>query len=164
MQPYNMVEKPGYKSMVAKLNPQYKILSRRDFAEQEIPHLYNSIKETTIMPKLKEIEYCSGTTDCWTSQANHPYLSYIIHFVDKEWNLITFCLETIPLFEDHSGENLVEAISDIHANWKLSLDDLVTTTNNESNFVAGFRTKGWTRLSCFRHNLDVAVGKGLDHP
>ena len=26
------------------------------------------------------------------------------------------CLETIPLFEDHSGENLVEAIPDIHAN------------------------------------------------
>ena len=116
------------------------------------------------MPKLKEIEYFSATTDFWTSQANHPYLSYIIHFVDKEWDLITFCLETVPLFEDHSGENLVEAISDIHANWKLSLDDLVTTTNNGSNFVAGFHTKGWTRLSCFRHNLDVAVGKGLDLP
>ena len=67
-------------------------------------------------------------------------------------------------FEDHFGENLVEVISDIHANWKLSLDDLlVTTTDNGSNFVAGFYTKGWTRLSCFGHNLDLAVGKGLDH-
>ena len=68
-------------------------------------------------------------------------------------------------FEDHSGENLVEAISDIHANWNLSLDDpLVTTTDNGSNFVAVFCTKGWTRLSCFGHNFDLAVGKGLDHP
>ena len=41
---------------------------------------------------------------------------------------------------------------------------LVTTTDNGSNFVTGFRTKGWTRLSCFGHNLDLAVGKGLDHP
>ena len=165
MQPYNTVEKPGFKAMVAKLNPRYKIPSRKHFVEQEIPSLYNTIKETTVMPKLKEIEFFSATTDFWTSQANHPYLSYTIHFVDKEWNLITFCLETVPLFEDHSGENLIEAISDIHANWNLSMDTLlVTTTDNGSNFVAGFRTKGWTRLSCFGHNLDLAVGKGLDHP
>lgn len=104
MQPYNTVEKPGFKAMVAKLNPRYKIPSRKHFAEQEIPRLCNSIKETTVMPKLKEIEYFSATTDFWTSQANHPYLSYTIHFVDEEWNLITFCLETVPLFEDHSGE------------------------------------------------------------
>ena len=117
-----------------------------------------------VMPKLREIEYFSATTDLWTSQANDPYLSYTIHFVNKEWNLVTFCLETVPLFEDRSGENLVEAISDIHANWNLSLDDLlVTTTDNGSNFVAGFRTKGWTRLSCFGHSLNLTVGKGLDH-
>ena len=164
MQPYNTVEKPGFKAMVAKLNPRYKIPSRKHFAEQEIPRLYNSVKETNVTPKLKEIEYFSATTDFWTSQANHPYLSYTIHFVDKEWNLVTFCLETVPLFEDHCGENIVEAISDIHANWNLSSDNLVvTTTDNGSNFVAGFHTKGWTRLSCFGHNLDLAVGKGLDN-
>ena len=27
----------------------------------------------------------------WTSQANHSYLSYTIHFVDKKWNLDAFC-------------------------------------------------------------------------
>ena len=76
------------------------------------------------------------------------------------------CLETVPLFEDHSGEILVEAmaISDIHANWNLSLDDLFTTTDNGSNFVADFHTKRWIRQSCFRHNLDLAVEKGLDYP
>ena len=94
--------------------PQCKIPSRKHVVKQEIPHLYSTIKETTVMPKLKEIENYSATADFWTSQANHPYSSYTIHFVDKEWNLITFCLETVPLFEDHSGENLAEAISDIH--------------------------------------------------
>ena len=45
------------------------------------------------------------------------------------------------------------------------MDDLVfTTTDNGSNFVADFHTKGWAKLSCFGHNLDLAVGKVLDHP
>ena len=78
MQPYKTVQKPGFKAMVVKLNPRYKIPSQKHFAEQEIPHLYNNIKEKTVMPKLKEIEYFSATTDFWTSQANYPYLSYII--------------------------------------------------------------------------------------
>ena len=67
MQPYNTVEKPGLKAMAAKFNPRYKISSWKHFAEQEMPCLCNSIKETTVMPKLKEIEYFSANTDFWTS-------------------------------------------------------------------------------------------------
>ena len=67
-----------------------------------------------------------------------------MHFVDRKWELKSFCLETVPLFEDHTGENIAEAISDIQANCNLSIEDLViTTTDNGSNFVAGFRVKGW---------------------
>ena len=76
MQPYNTVEKPGFKAMIAKLNPRYKIPSRKYFADQEVPHLYNKVKDTVVVPKLQELEYFSATTDFWTSQANHPYLSY----------------------------------------------------------------------------------------
>ena len=125
-----------------------KIPSQKHFVEQEIPRLYNTIKETTVMPKLKEIEYFSATTNFWTSQANHPYLSYTIHFVDKQWNpwnLITFCLETIPLFEDHSGENLVEAISDIYTcelEIVIGYSSCYHTTDIGSNFVTSFHTKG----------------------
>ena len=63
MQPYNTVEKPGFKAMVAKLNPRYKIPSRKHFVEQEISRLYNTIKETFVMLKLRENEYFSATTD-----------------------------------------------------------------------------------------------------
>ena len=63
MQHYNTVEETGFKAMITKLNQRYKIPSWKHFVEQEIPHLYNSIKETTVMPKLKEIEYFSATTD-----------------------------------------------------------------------------------------------------
>ena len=78
--------------MVSKLNPRYKIPSQKHFVERKIPRLYNRIKETTVMPKLKETEYFLASTDFWTNQANHPCSSYTIHLVEKEWNLITFCL------------------------------------------------------------------------
>ena len=41
MQPYYTVERPGFKKMVSKLNPRYKLPSRKHFSQQEIPRLYN---------------------------------------------------------------------------------------------------------------------------
>ena len=55
MQPYFTVEREGFLKMVSKLNPRYKVPSRKYFTEQEMPRLYNSVKETVVKPKLLEI-------------------------------------------------------------------------------------------------------------
>jgi len=62
--------------------------------------------------KLREAEYFSSTTDLWTSCAAHPYLTVTVHFVDKDWTLQSFCLDTTLLFEDHTGQNISEAVKD----------------------------------------------------
>ena len=57
-----------------------------------------------------------------------------------------------------TGENITESLLDIMINWKLSPDPLiVTTTDNGANFVVGFCGHGWMYLSCFGHNLDLAI-------
>ena len=106
MQPYNTVERPGFRKLILKLNPRYNMLSKKFFSQQEIPRLYTKVKESVVDPKLAEVEYYSATTDLWTSRATHPYLSYTIHFVDHNWDLKSFCLETVPLFDDHTGANI----------------------------------------------------------
>ena len=162
MQPYYTVERPGFRKLILKLNPRYHLPSRKYFSQQEIPQLYTKVKESIVIPKLAEIEYFSATTDLWTSRATHPYLSYTVHFVDHNWDLKSFCLETVPLFDDHTGANISESIADIMANWQLSTDKLVvTTTDNGSNFVAAFHSTGSARLSCFGHCLDLAIQKCL---
>ena len=50
-------------------------------------------------------------------------------------------------------------------NWNLSPDQLIlATTDNGASFVAGFCDRGWMRLSCFGHNLNLAIHKGLNMP
>jgi len=158
MQPYYTVERSGFKNLVSKLNLCYKLPSRKHFSQQEIPRLYNTVKES-IMLKLHEIDYYSATTDLRTSRATHPYLSYTVHFINRNWEMTSFCLETVPLFEDHTGVNISESITDITINWQLNPENIIaTTTDNESNFVAAFNSKG---LSCFGHCLDLAIQKCL---
>jgi len=74
------------------------------------------------------------------SCAAHPYLTITVHFVDKDWTLQSFYLDTIPLFENHTGQNMSEAVKDIYQNWNLPVSSLVaTTTDNGSIFVLAYK-------------------------
>ena len=98
MQPlYTM--KPGFKHLVSKLDPKYIPPSRKYFAMQEIPRLYTEVKDNIVKPSIIEAKYFAATSDLWTSCTNHPYFSYIIHFIDKEFALKSFCLNTVPFFK-----------------------------------------------------------------
>ena len=76
----------------------------------------------------------------------------------------SFSLDTSALYEDHTGENIAIAITDILDNWNLDVKKLIaTTTDNGSNIIAAFRILDSLRLSCFGHNLDLAIKKGLNN-
>ena len=162
MQSLYTVEKPGFRHLIQMLDPKYTLPSRKYFAKQEIPRLYLEVMQM-VKAKLGAAKYFAATSDLWTSCSNHPYLSYTAHFIDSNWQLQSFCLNTVPLFEDHTGQNITEALEDILDNWELSPENLVaTTTDNGSNFVAGFAALDWTRISCFGHNLNLAINKSLN--
>ena len=116
MQPYHTVERQGFKSMVSKLNPKYNLPSCKHFCEKEIPSLYTSVK-SDISSELEMMTFYSATTDLWTCRATRPYLSYTIHFMNENWELQSFCLETVPLFDGHTGDNIMVSIDDIMTNW-----------------------------------------------
>ena len=71
------------------------------------------MRDSVIMPALKEAESFSATTDLWTSAATEPYMTLTVHFIDKTWNLQSFCLDTVPIFSDHTGQNITDAVMDI---------------------------------------------------
>ena len=107
------------------------------------------MRETVVKPKQAEI-FFAVTKDLWTSRTRHPYPSLTVYFIDNSWAFQTIALETIPLFQDHSGQNISEAILDVFDNWSLDATELVaTTTDNGSNFVAAFNSLEWPRISCF---------------
>ena len=164
MQPFYIVEKKGFREMLQMFDPKYKVPSRKHFVDSEIPKLFSEVKCKMLYCLSDHAEYFAATTDLWTSAANHPYLSFTVHFIDKDWKLQCFCLDTIPLFSGHTGQNIADAIQDILLNWNLEADNLlINTTDNGLNFVAAFHNiLEWPRLSCFGHNLDLATKKSLN--
>ena len=161
--PLSTVEKPGFKSMVSKLNPRYQLPSRKHFSDYEIPRLYSEVRDNVVLPMLRQAKFYAATTDMWTSGANDAYITITVHFINHDWELHTCCLETVPMFSDHTGQNIADTVSAIFENWDLSIDKLVaSTTDSGSNIVSAFRILNTVRISCFGHNLDLAIKKGLD--
>ena len=156
-----MVEKSGFKKMLADFDVRYTIPSRNYFSRTAIPSLYASTRKI-VCQEILAAEY-SATTDMWSSVEMKPYLSYTVHFVDSDWKLQSRCLQTEFMPQDHTADNLSVAMTDILAAWELnSIQQVCITTDNGSNIVCACNKLSWLRLSCFGHNLHLAIGKATN--
>ena len=162
-QPMYTVEKSGFRKMLKTFDAKYQLPSRKYFSETAIPRLYSSVREKVI-EELSSVEYFSGTTDLWSSVGLKPYISYTIHFIDDQWQLQSKCLQTHFLPEDHTSGVLVDSPTTTFESWMLTAEKQVClTTDSGSNVVKAARDLKWPRLSCFGHNLHLAITKSLDH-
>ena len=79
-----------------------------------------------------------------------------------KWQLQSICLCTLYVVEDYTGENLKKSLLEILEEWNFSPEQLVAiTTDSGSNIKLACWLLRWKRLSCFGHNLDLSISKGL---
>lgn len=162
MLPIQSVEKDGFQEMLQTLDPRYNLPSRRYFSETALPKLYESCRQT-LSHKLQKVTYYATTSDLWSSRTSEPYLSLTIHFVDEEWQLQSFCLQTSYFPEDHTGELIAQGLKDTLSSWSFDDEHMVCmTTDSGANVVSALRINNWQLLPCFGHRLHIAIGKFLN--
>ena len=96
----------GFKTMLKSFNPKYQLPSRHYFTRVAIPTLYTTTKEMVEHTIKTDMVYFASTTDLWSSAAMQPYISYSIHFIDKVWQLKTYCLHTRETIKQYLSETL----------------------------------------------------------
>ena len=160
MLPAYTVEKSGFVKMLAKFNPRYDFPSRNHFSRVAIPSLYSEVKSNIQQQITNGLFFYAGTTDLWSSLTSEPYLSYTIHYIDKQ---CAKCIQAHYMPEAHTGINLQEALESTLSQWGLDPEKQVCiTTDSGANIKLACQLLGWQRLSCFGHNLDLSVKKGLN--
>ncbi len=162
-QPMYTVEKPGFRRMLKIFDARYQLPSRKYFSGTAIPNLYSSVRQK-VQEELSSVDSFSGTTDLWSSVGLKPYISYTIHYIDSQWQLQSKCLQTHFLPENHTSEVLADSLMTTLESWMLMAEKQVClTTDSGSNIVKAARDLQWPRLSCFGHNLQLAITRSLDH-
>ena len=168
LMPTSVVQGDGFHKLIERLDPRYQLPSRKTFSDRVIPTMYNSLKDSKVLPGLKEAKYISLTSDCWTSRINQSYISITAHFlkVKFDWQFEHFVLESKELPGSHTAEHLAEAIKESLSAWKI-LDSQIScvTIDNASNIVKAVdQLLKWPHLPCFGHTLNLAVKAGLAIP
>ena len=161
MLPISIVEKSGFKLMLESFDPRYQLPSRKHFSKITIPALFNST-QSALVSTLQEVEYFSSTTDLWSSVCMHPYLSYTVHYISKDWKLQSKCLQTMFMPADYNDENLAESLKSVLESWGLQESKQVcVTTDNGSNLVRAAYLLKWLHVPCFGHNLHLAITNAI---
>ena len=63
---------------------------------------------------------------------------------------------------DHIAANIADALKDIQQTWKLPEEgQMAITTDNAANMICATNILKWQHLSCFGHNLNLAVTNSL---
>ena len=153
MLPISTVENKGFKWMLKVVDPRYKLPGRKHFSQTTLPQMYNECRER-VEKELQNVAHFATTSDMWSSRTSEPYMSLTVHLIDKDWNLLSKCLQTAYFPEDHTGEIIAAGLSEALASWGLSEDKQVCiTTDSGTNIVKATSLNNWTRLQCFGHRL-----------
>lgn len=151
---FRMVERPGFNALMKTVALKYKIPRRQHFSEKEIPNMFVKLK-AEIANSLAEAKRFAFTTDLWTSNTGHPYMSLTVHFITPAWEMKSACLEIAFLPDDHTSGNIKETFENQIKECGIQQSAVVcVTTDNGTNMKAAFRfllPSNW--FSCFGHNL-----------
>ena len=133
--------------MLNTLDPQYELTGRKYFSDcypcAVCLHLCEKAN-----PDLHNV-----TTDLWSSSTGEPYTNYTVHFVDSGWCLQSQCLQVLYVPQDHTADNLADAMVDTFDTWGSdAAKQVCLTTDNGRNIVcATSHHLQWNHLPCFGH-------------
>ncbi|XP_077359465.1 E3 SUMO-protein ligase ZBED1-like isoform X2 [Festucalex cinctus] len=151
------VEKKGFRELIKILDPRYNLPDRKHFSDVQLPRMYEECR-AKVTEELKNVEYYALTTDLWTCGITQPYMSLTAHFINNDWLLISRCLQTIYLLEDHTEVMMASFLREVLESWELREDMLIcVTTDSVTNCNSALQLNEWNRLQCFGHRLQLAI-------
>uniref|UniRef100_A0A669DR08 Uncharacterized protein n=1 Tax=Oreochromis niloticus TaxID=8128 RepID=A0A669DR08_ORENI len=168
MRPLAVVEGEGFKEMLTTFQPGYTLPSRRDFTsmmetkyETSVEKLRNELKKATSKISL--------TTDAWTSLVTESYLGVTCHFINDNWDLLSFNSATLPVEERHTAENLASWVEKVAERFHISLHNVLAIVHdNAGNIVAALHILkekfGVVSYRCAGHTLQLVVNHALKDP
>lgn len=126
-------------------------LTHKDyFRRVGIPQLYAKVHSDIKKIVAGKEFFFSATADLWSSVTTEPYLSYIIHYINDDWMLQSYCLQAHFMPESHTGANLRDSLLATLQEWNLNEKrQLVLTTDNAANIKLDCRLLNWRQIDCF---------------
>ncbi|XP_070409529.1 zinc finger BED domain-containing protein 4-like [Nothobranchius furzeri] len=170
LEPFSVVERRGFKSLVAFLEPKYQLPSRHHFSRTVVPELYEAMRGELVQTlKAADGGVINLTTDLWTSNHNaHAYLCMTGHWCEhvgeSSVQRKAVLLNVGVLDIEHTANNILCCLKEKMREWKESVGQpfgvKFVVSDNAANMVKALSEFGHIR--CMSHTLHLVVIKALE--
>ncbi|KAK7901739.1 hypothetical protein WMY93_018508 [Mugilogobius chulae] len=159
LQAFKIVESPGFRKFVHKLNSDY-VLPTRQAVKSMLEDKYKDVQEQT-KAHLENVQAVSLTADMWTSMNMDAYLGVTCHFLN-DMTLESVLLGVGHFGVSHTAENIKDAMVVQLEKWGLSQKVKCLITDSASNMLLSAKLLGVANVPCYAHILNLLVKKALD--
>ena len=123
--------------------------------------MYAQVRDR-IKTELTSVKYFAATSDLWSSDGTLiPYINYTIHFLNEDWQLQNQCLQNKFVPEDHTGNNIADAMEETLTMWDLKAESQVCiTTDIGANVINA--AKKWNGNDCLA-SVTISIWELLSH-
>ena len=86
--PFTLVEDPGFRKIMNKVDPKVTVKSANTFAQQKLPLMIRTIKDTMNQLLERDLQQCIAvamTSDHWTLRTGASYMSITLHYVKPDF-------------------------------------------------------------------------------
>lgn len=162
-QPFRTVEDRGFRELMNYTFPNYVIPTRKYFAINMLPALYEKTKAELKERVSKEGKSICITVDIWTIASNDSFMALTGHYIeDQECVLLSFLLDCTPLQESHTTKNLADVIKNVGDDCNIGRKNLLGVSDNDMNIknrIEGELSR--KHFTCYSHTLILVVQDAL---
>lgn len=161
-QPFSIVEDEGFVALLKFIEPHYEVPHRTHFSRDLLLPLYNESVQKLIVI-LKDAHYITLTTDTWTSAATESFIAVTAHFINKNWEMVSYLLDCSVINESHTAENLRESVIQIVKKYNIQSKVRAIVTDNAKNMLSAFQMEktNWYHWPCTAHTINLIVQNGI---
>ena len=118
LKPFNTVDDPEFRNLLSALEPRYTPISSTTLTAR-VKELHQTSK-ATLKDQVQGLNVAI-THDSWTSRATESFDTVTVHFVDGDWHLQGYVLQTEKVEGSHTAENIAGKVIKIKLGLCLNL-------------------------------------------
>ena len=166
IRPVNIVEGPGFTSLIQFLEPGYQIPSRKYF-NKILRKKHEDARENLRCKLSNEVDAIALTTDIWTSRSTEAYITVTAYCI-IDWTMNAFVLGTRAFPERHTAVEISGKLKEVAE--EFGIKDKVTSvvhdqaSNMELCCSMLMEEEGWVSLKCTAHCLQLCLKRGFNIP
>ncbi|XP_036427922.1 zinc finger BED domain-containing protein 1 [Colossoma macropomum] len=159
LQPLSLVEEKGFQHFVQILHPSADIPLSTSWIRAELLKMYEHTRQK-VQQEVSNAKDLVLSAEMWISSKDASYLTVTCHFIDENWELKSYTLETAHLLGEHTPENVHQQLGRISTEWKI-MDKIQVVVVN----VDGMKKQKarWTYMPCFGHTLNKVFNEAMDN-